>query len=279
MKKRFLYPIWKFDEIEKELSVLEENGWRLNKIYGIRSFEFVKSKPKTTKYFFTYSMPRERVDMYSIENTLKQEFGATKIKGKGSVEFYRITIDVKLDQQVIDRNILLQYFLYKRIIINVLVLLLLLIPMVLGFILNPEKFLNDIISQTFEWVVIGSCLALTIGCLIYNIVGHNCMKSKNMHSKNDYSIEIGDWYDEYKNLDLKNGEIKFICDDDQDMIEIRYDDGMLIDVGYVEEDRKYYITVVKSDDKNGWQNPLEIVEVGLKEVLSAEIQKIVIKYR
>lgn len=90
---------------------------------------------------------------------------------------------------------------------------------------------------------------------------------------------MSNWIEEYSNLDLKNGEIKFICDDDQDMIEIRYDDGMLIDVGYVEEDRKYYITVVKSDDKNGWQNPLEIVEVGLKEVLSAEIQKIVIKYR
>ena len=87
------------------------------------------------------------------------------------------------------------------------------------------------------------------------------------------------WIETYNNLDLKNGEIEFICDDDQDMIEIRYDDGMLIDVGYVEEDRKYYITVVKSDDKNGWQNPLEIVEVSSKEVLSAEIQKIVMKYR
>lgn len=179
VKKRFLYPIWKFDEIEKELSVLEENGWRLDKVHGIRNFEFVKSKPKTTKYFFIYSMPRERVDMYLIENTLKQEFGATKIQGKGSAEFYRITKDVKLDQQMTDRNILLQYFLCKRIIINVLVLLLLLIPMVLGFILNPEKFLNDIIRQPFEWVVIGCCLALVIGCLIYNIVGHNYMKSKN----------------------------------------------------------------------------------------------------
>lgn len=108
-------------------------------------------------------------------------------------------------------------------------------------------------------------------------------------SKYDYEVALkeyqkkvnvmSNWIEEYSNLDLKNGEIKFICDDDQDMIEIRYDDGMLIDVGYVEEDRKYYITVVKSDDKNGWQNPLEIVEVGLKEVLSAEIQKIVIKYR
>ena len=53
MKKRYLHPIWKIDEIEKELSILEQNGWRLNKIYGIRNFEFVKSKPKSAKYFFT----------------------------------------------------------------------------------------------------------------------------------------------------------------------------------------------------------------------------------
>lgn len=90
---------------------------------------------------------------------------------------------------------------------------------------------------------------------------------------------MSNWIEEYSNLDLKNGEIKFICDDDQDMIEIRYDDGMLIDVGYVEEDRKYYITVVKSDDKNGWQNPLEIVEVSSKEVLPVKIQNTVMKYR
>lgn len=62
---------------------------------------------------------------------------------------------------------------------------------------------------------------------------------------------MSNWIEEYSYLDLKNGEIKFICDDDQDMIEIRYDDGMLIDVGYVEDDRKYYITVVKSNDDNG----------------------------
>ncbi|MBP3327807.1 MAG: hypothetical protein J6L91_02745 [Clostridia bacterium] len=90
---------------------------------------------------------------------------------------------------------------------------------------------------------------------------------------------MSNWIEEYSNLDLKNGEIKFIYDDDQDMIEIRYKDGMLIDVGYVEEDRKYYITVVKSDDKNGWQNPLEIVEVSSKEVLPVEIQNTVMKYR
>ena len=36
------------------------------------------------------------------------------------------------------------------------------------------------------------------------------------------------WYDEYQSLNLCNGRIEFILEDDEDMIEIAYDDGMLI---------------------------------------------------
>ena len=56
MKKRLFQPIWKFEEIEKQLTALEESGWRLNKIRGLRCFEFVESKPKTVQYFLTYSI-------------------------------------------------------------------------------------------------------------------------------------------------------------------------------------------------------------------------------
>lgn len=54
---------------------------------------------------------------------------------------------------------------------------------------------------------------------------------------------------------------------------------MLIDVGYVAEDKRYYITVVESDDKIGWHSPLEIIEIDSKEKLSAELQRTIIKYR
>ena len=37
-----------------------------------------------------------------------------------------------------------------------------------------------------------------------------------------------EWYDVYKKLDLLQGKIEFILDDDQDMIEIHYNDGMLL---------------------------------------------------
>lgn len=90
---------------------------------------------------------------------------------------------------------------------------------------------------------------------------------------------MNDWTDIYKNLDLRKGKTEFICEDDQDMIEIRYDDGMLIDVGYIEEDKKYYITVVELDDANGWGKPLAVKAVDSKENLFNEIQKTIFEYR
>lgn len=87
------------------------------------------------------------------------------------------------------------------------------------------------------------------------------------------------WYDRYQKLDLKCGKIEFILEDDQDMIEILYKDGMLIDVGYIEDDKKYYITVVESNDLNGWNSPLAIFEVVSKENLLEEIQNVIFKFR
>lgn len=184
MKKRFLYPIWKFDEIEKELSVLEENGWRLNKIYSIRSFEFIKSTPKTVKYFFTYSIAREKINMYIIEDTLKQKFNASEIPGNfGGTQFYRITKQVDVGEQVFHRNIILQHYLFKRMIYCLLVLLLFLIPLIMGLIFNPEKLFNDIISQPFSFLLIACCFGLVVFSLIYNIVGYIYMRSKNNNAE------------------------------------------------------------------------------------------------
>lgn len=90
---------------------------------------------------------------------------------------------------------------------------------------------------------------------------------------------LKEWYDDYKNLDLLQGKIEFILEDGQDMIEIHYKDGMLIDVGYVEEDKKYYITVVESDDIEGWANPLAEFEVNSKDSLFNGIQEVVLKFR
>lgn len=87
------------------------------------------------------------------------------------------------------------------------------------------------------------------------------------------------WWKAYESLDLLGGRINYICDDDEDMIEIRYNDGMLIDVGKCSFDSIYYISIVPSDDKNGWKNILEEIPVSDKKDLYDKIQEIILKYR
>ena len=90
---------------------------------------------------------------------------------------------------------------------------------------------------------------------------------------------MGKWHDDYKNLDLSSGKISFILEDDEDMIEIHYKDGMLIDVGYIESMHSYFITVVSSDTTDGWKKPLEEIKVEDKTVLVDKIQETIYKYR
>ena len=84
------------------------------------------------------------------------------------------------------------------------------------------------------------------------------------------------WFEAYQNLDLLNGQIRFILEDDEDMIEILYKDGLLIDVGYIAELSSYFITVVLNDD---WTKPIEEIDVKNKAILFDEIQKTIYKYR
>ena len=107
--KRFFSPIWKCEKIETELELLENNGWRLEKISGYRKFQFVKSQPKTTKYFFTCSFARDR-GMIITEQALKSQCKATEISGSfieslKTTRIYRITREEDLLQRKIYRNI------------------------------------------------------------------------------------------------------------------------------------------------------------------------------
>ena len=87
------------------------------------------------------------------------------------------------------------------------------------------------------------------------------------------------WQDDYKNLNLMSGKISFILEDDEDMIEIHYEDGMLIDVGYIERMRSYLITVVSNDTDEGWENPLEEINIENKAELFDKIQETICNYR
>lgn len=87
------------------------------------------------------------------------------------------------------------------------------------------------------------------------------------------------WWKFYETLHLYGGIANYIFDDFEDMIEISYPDGMLVDVGKSDDDGNYYITVVSSDDEKGWQKPLEIISVADKKDLYGKIQDAIEKYR
>ena len=174
MKKRFFQPIWKFEEIEKQLTALEESGWRLNKIKGLRCFEFVKSKPKTVQYFLTYSITREKLNMNIIENSLVQNFGANQIKGTlleslSGTSVFRITKQEELTEQSDNRDIIIQHYLFKKVVFGIILFFLLFAPLAIGAVINIEKFLEDL--NIFYMVLLSFCFLSIICYVVYNLVG------------------------------------------------------------------------------------------------------------
>lgn len=124
MVKRFFSPIWKCEKIESKLEQLENDGWRLNKISGLRKFQFVKSSPQTTRYFFTCSFVKES-GMIQTEQLLKRQYKATKISGNfieglKTTSVYRITREADLLQRKVYRNIYLRHLVLQYILIGLL---------------------------------------------------------------------------------------------------------------------------------------------------------------
>ena len=87
------------------------------------------------------------------------------------------------------------------------------------------------------------------------------------------------WQNEFAALNLQGGKISFICNDDEDMIEITYHDGMLIDVGKSLSTGLYHVTVVSSNDVIGWQHPLYELSISARADLFAGIQNAINTFR
>ncbi len=146
-------------------------------------------------------------------------------------------------------------------------------------LITPWIFFKDIISL---WIPL-------ILPVIYLIIRH--FLNKKYDDKLDkefaefmsfctvYATDEQNWYDVYKKLDLAQGKLQTICDDDQDMLLITYEDGMQIDVGYIEDDKTYYITVIKDDTIESWNKPLGEFATNDKSKLPTELQKAIYKFR
>ena len=143
----------------------------------------------------------------------------------------------------------------------------------------PWLFLRNVISL---WIPL-------ILPIIYLIIRHFLNKKYDDKLDKDfiefmsfctvYTADEQNWYDAYKKLDLAQGKLQTICDDDQDMLLITYEDGMQIDVGYIEDDKTYYITVVKDDTMESWNNPLGVFSTDDKSKLPAKLQESIHKFR
>lgn len=88
-----------------------------------------------------------------------------------------------------------------------------------------------------------------------------------------------DWRDPFRTLELLGGELLFLTEDGEDMLEIRYPDGMVIDVSYIEHWHAYSVSVFPKDTKEGWQHPLEELTVDEKAELPTRIQEMIHRHR
>lgn len=91
-------------------------------------------------------------------------------------------------------------------------------------------------------------------------------------------MEFREWWREFDDIDLRDGNINFIENDGQDMIDISYSDGMFIDVG-MDNSNIYNITVVASNDEAGWKNPLCVKSFAGREKLHDQLQDIIERFR
>ena len=143
----------------------------------------------------------------------------------------------------------------------------------------PWVLLKDIVSL---WVP-------TILPIIYLTIRYFLNKKEEKESDEEFAelmssctaraFDERHWYDVYERLNLAQGKLQAICDDDQDMLLITYEDGMQIDVGYVEDDKLYCITVVKDDTTESWNDPLGIFLTKDKSKLPTELQKAICRFR
>ena len=72
-------------------------------------------------------------------------------------------------------------------------------------------------------------------------------------------MEYREWWREFDDIDWRGGEPNFILNDDQDMIDVKYADGMLIDVG--RDLNNIYQIIVEDSEKKGEPLCLSLIHI------------------
>ena len=175
MKKFFFFPLWKVEKIEKALSNMEQNGWRLDRISFFNCFHFVESPPKKTSYFFAYKLIKEN-GMADIEHFLKSKLGANPVNGAPvailhSVYVYRIASDADLEKLWFYRNIYLQHLVGQQILLG------LFLPILSILLLIIQLITSGIGTADIPtWIFIGLMNVLPLFYCAYQFVGLRQLK-------------------------------------------------------------------------------------------------------
>ncbi len=183
MVKRIRTPFWKTEEIEKQLSELEAEGWRLEKISGFGNFEFVSAAPKKTDYIIIYNFIRDSASaIYSVMHELKTR-GAIEIKGDltnllVSTNVFRITKDcVNTDIRVL-RDKELKHILISKMLFYLFFVCLVLFAFIMTVFVQKKSIIYDSYS-CFETVLLIAVGVISLIGFIYNLTGFIYIKKKN----------------------------------------------------------------------------------------------------
>lgn len=77
----------------------------------------------------------------------------------------------------------------------------------------------------------------------------------------------------FDDIDLQGGEATFIEPLGEDMLEVRYANGYMVDVGFIDKEKTYYVTIVKDDN---WKNAVAVykarTEIGTRQNIKKAIE-------
>lgn len=192
MKKFFFFPLWKIEKIEKELSQLELNGWRLDRLSAFNCFHFVESSPKHTSYFFTYKLLKEN-GMADIEHFLKSKHGANPVQGAPTasilhtVYVYRMVSSADLEKPRFYRNIYLQHLVSEKILLG------LFLPILCAILLVFQLVTSGIGAERMpSWIFIGLINLLALDYCGYQLWGLCRLKQEYKKALQQISISYDD---------------------------------------------------------------------------------------
>lgn len=173
MWKFYFYPQWNYEKAESWLSLMEQQGYRVEKVIFYWWFYFVDAKPKTTRYIFTYNFLKENA-MIETEYILRSDYKATAIQS-GDIFFvtlYRITGTFDLSEILCVREKYIKHVLIKKIEIALIFFL----PSFLYTILSELKYITEPVNN-IDMIIILCSFTLSGVYMLWNIVGLLWMRS------------------------------------------------------------------------------------------------------